>query len=48
MKQQVAQAAINQWGNSLAVRLSKSIVSAAGVSDGTHVRVIAEPGRIIL
>lgn len=48
MKQQAVEAAINQWGNSLAVRLSKSIVQAAGVADGTHVRIIAQPGRIII
>lgn len=48
MKQQASNAAINQWGNSLAVRLNKSIVKAAGMTEGTHVRIIAQRGRIIV
>ena len=48
MKQKAVESAINQWGNSLAVRLSKSIVKTAGVSEGTQVRIIAQRGRIIV
>jgi antitoxin MazE len=39
---------INQWGNGLAVRLNKTVAKAAGVTDGTPVRIAAEPGRIII
>ncbi len=39
---------INQWGNGLAVRLNKSVARIAGVVEGTHVRVSAQPGRIVV
>lgn len=35
-------------GNGLAVRLNKAVAKAAGVSEGTPVRIIAEPGRIVI
>lgn len=41
-------ASINQWGNGLAVRLNKAVAKAAGVAEGTPVRIIAEPGRIVI
>ncbi len=41
-------ASINQWGNGLAVRLNKAVAKAAGVTEGTPVRIVAEPGRIII
>ena len=40
------EAAINQWGNGLAVRLTKAVAAAAGVTVGTPVRILAQPGRI--
>ena len=45
---EVAQTAINQWGNGLAVRLNSRIAKAAGVSEGTQVRVRAELGRVVI
>ena len=41
-------AQINTWGNGLAVRLTKPIAAVAGVQEGTRVRIVAEPGRIII
>lgn len=48
MAQQAVTSNINQWGNGLAVRLGKLIAKAAGVQAGTPVRIIAEPGRIVI
>lgn len=48
MAQEAFAATINQWGNGLAVRLNKSVAKAAGVTEGTPVRIIAQPGRIIV
>ena len=39
---------INQWGNGLAVRLTKATVRAAGAGEGTPIRVSAVPGRITI
>lgn len=39
---------INQWGNGLAVRINKTVARAAGVADGTPVRIVAEPGKIVI
>ena len=39
---------ISTWGNGLALRLTKPMAKAAGVTDGTPVRVIVKPGRIII
>lgn len=36
------------WGNGLALRLTKPMAAAAGVVDGTPVRVSVEPGRIVI
>lgn len=41
-------ASINRWGNGLAVRLTKTVANAAGVTEGTPVRIVAEPGRIVI
>jgi antitoxin MazE len=41
-------ASIYLWGNGLAVRLNKAIAKVAGVVEGTPVRIVAEPGRIII
>jgi len=39
---------IATWGNGLAFRLTKPQAKVAGVAEGTKVRVLVEPGRIIL
>ncbi|CAN7412316.1 hypothetical protein LJR289_002542 [Pseudoduganella sp. LjRoot289] len=41
-------ASVNQWGNGLAVRISKAVAKAAGVVEGTRVRITAQEGRIIV
>lgn len=41
-------AQISTWGNGLALRLTKPMAKAAGVSDGSPVRVTVEPGRIVI
>lgn len=48
MEKQVTETSINTWGNGLALRLNKLIAKAAGVADGTPVRVTAQPGKIIV
>ena len=39
---------ISAWGNGLAIRLTKPMAKTAGVVDGTPVRVIVKPGRIVI
>lgn len=39
---------ISTWGNGLALRLTKPMAKVAGVSDGTPVRVVVKPGRIVI
>lgn len=39
---------ISTWGNGLALRLTKPMAKAAGIVDGTAVRVIVKPGRIVI
>jgi antitoxin MazE len=39
---------ISEWGNGLAFRLTESMAKTAGVADGTPVRVIVKPGRIVI
>ena len=48
MTRHSAIATINQWGNGLAVRLTKSVASAAGMGEGTPVKIIAQKGRIVI
>jgi antitoxin MazE len=48
MARQEVETSINTWGNGLALRFNKLIAKAAGITDGTHVRVIAQPGKIIV
>lgn len=48
MARQSVEATVNQWGNGLAVRLNKSVAKAAGMSEGTAVRITARPGRVIV
>ena len=39
---------ISAWGNGLALRLTKPMAKTAGVTEGTPVRVVVEPGRIVI
>ena len=39
---------ISAWGNGLAFRLTKPMAKAAGVAEGSPVRVTVRPGRIII
>lgn len=39
---------VSQWGNGLAVRLTKLVAKTAGIADGTPVRITAEKGRIVV
>lgn len=39
---------ISAWGNGLAFRLTKPQAKAAGVGEGSQVRVTVEPGRIVI
>jgi antitoxin MazE len=40
--------AVQQWGNSLAVRIPKAFANQARVRKGTPVRISLEKGRMIL
>jgi antitoxin MazE len=42
------ESSVNQWGNGLALRLTKAVAKTAGVKLGTAVRIVAQPGRIII
>lgn len=46
MEQQSLETSINTWGNGLALRLNKLVAKTAGIADGTHVRITAQPGKI--
>ena len=46
--QQPVEASVTRWGNGLAVRLNKAVANAAGVKDGTPVRISVKRGRIIV
>ena len=48
MAKQAVSTSVNQWGNGLAVRLTKAIAKAAGVTEGTPVRIMAQRGRIVI
>lgn len=39
---------IRAWGNGLALRLTKPMADAAGVKEGSPVRISVEPGRIVI
>lgn len=39
---------ISVWGNGLALRLTKPMAKAAGVVEGTRIRVTVKPGRIVI
>jgi len=42
------QVLVSKWGNSLGLRLPKTLAAEIGVSDGQKVEVRAEGGRIIV
>ena len=39
---------ISVWGDGLALRITKPMAKAARFTDGTPVRVIVKPGRIVI
>ncbi len=39
---------IQKWGNSQGIRLPKNILTAAGLSAGCAVKIVAEPDRIVI
>ncbi len=39
---------LDRWGNSLAVRLSKSVVETAGLQEGDRVSIQVEKGYVII
>jgi antitoxin MazE len=39
---------ISKWGNSLGLRLPRSLARQIGVSEGQKVNVVAEGGRLIV
>jgi antitoxin MazE len=41
-------ATIQKWGNSLAVRIPKSITKDSGVTEGSNIDIMIENGNIIL
>ena len=47
-QQTIVNTSVNQWGNGLAVRLNSQVAKTAGVTEGTPVKITAEPGRVIV
>lgn len=39
---------ISAWGNGLALRLTRPMARAAGVAEGSPIRITVEPGRIVI
>ena len=39
---------IKRWGNSMAIRIPKSLVEKASIGQGTRVKIEVKQGRIIL
>ena len=44
----LAQAKIQKWGNSSAVRLSSKLLAAAGIPSGSEVDIQADSGRLVI
>lgn len=42
------QSAVSRWGNSLAVRLPRSVAEDAGLADGAPVDIRVEDGRVVI
>jgi antitoxin MazE len=42
------EATVNQWGNGLAVRITKAVARVAGLKEGTVVRIVPAPGRVVI
>jgi len=47
-KAKPVEATVNQWGNGLAVRITKAVAEVAGFKEGTAVRIVPGPGRVII
>lgn len=39
---------VRPWGNGLAVRFTKAVIATSGMTADSPVKVIAQPGRIII
>lgn len=39
---------VSQWGNSLGIRLPKSIAESLGLKSGTKLDVVMEDGKVII
>ena len=39
---------VRPWGNGLAVRFAKAVVATSGMTVDSPVKIIAQPGRIII
>ncbi len=39
---------VKQWGNGLALRFTKAVVATSGMTADSPVKLIAQPGRIII
>ena len=48
MSGQTVESSVKQWGNGLAIRITKAIAKTAGVSEGSAICVHAEFGRIVI
>ena len=44
----MANASVQKWGNSLAVRIPKPLAKQTGVVEGTEVEVVVRQGQIII
>ena len=42
------EATVNQWGNGLAVRITKAVARIAGLKEGTVARIVPAPGRVVI
>ena len=47
-KAKPVKATVNQWGNGLAVRITKAVAEVAGFKEGTTVRIVPGPGRVVI
>ena len=45
---EVVEAAVQKWGNGLAIRLTQRIAKAGGVQEGTRVVITAEQGTLLV
>jgi len=45
---EVVEAAVQKWGNGLAIRLTQRVAKAGGVHEGSQVVIRAEPGVLVV